>query len=74
MKKEFKDGIWPVMLTPFDENKKVDYEALRELVDWYIKKGVHGLFAVCQSSEMFFLSDEETIKIVKTVSEQAESL
>lgn len=56
------------MLTPFTENNEVDYEGLKELVDWYIKNGVSGMFAVCQSSEMFYLSLEERIKYAaKTV-------
>ena len=41
---------------------------LKELVDWYIKNGVSGMFAVCQSSEMFYLSLEERVKYAaKTV-------
>ncbi len=56
-----------MMLTPYDEAGKVDYEALSALVDWYIKNGVDGLFAVCQSSEMFFLDLEERIQVAKAV-------
>lgn len=63
MTKEFPNGVYPVMLTPFTENNEVDYEALGKLIDWYIEKGVNGLFADCQSSEMFFLSLEERVKI-----------
>ena len=63
----FKDGVWPVMLTPFSADNKVDYESLERLVDWYIDNGVAGLFAVCQSSEMFFLSLEERVEITKAV-------
>lgn len=38
------------------------------MTDWHIANGVSGLFAVCQSSEMFFLTLEERIKIAqKTV-------
>lgn len=62
MRNNFPGGSWPVMLTPFDEKNQVDYDALRELVNWYIDGGVSGLFAVCQSSEMFFLSLEEKVK------------
>jgi 4-hydroxy-tetrahydrodipicolinate synthase len=40
---------------------------LEQLVNWYIGQGVHGLFAVCQSSEMFFLSLEERIEITRFV-------
>ena len=64
MTKEFPNGVYPVMLTPFTENNEVDYEALGKLIDWYIEKGVNGLFADCQSSEMFFLSLEERVRSV----------
>ncbi len=65
----FPGGVWPVMITPFTEKNEVDYLALEKLVDWYIKKGVSGLFAVCQTSEMFFLSLEERIHIARFVKE-----
>ena len=72
MTKEFPNGVYPVMLTPFTENNEVDYEALGKLVDWYIEKGVTGLFADCQSSEMFFLSLEERVKIGEFVKKHAD--
>jgi len=55
------------MLTPFRENGEVDYNGLEHLVHWYIKKGADGLFAVCQSSEMFFLTLEERVKIMDSM-------
>lgn len=67
MQKEFSRGVWPVMLTPFTPNGRVDYLALDQLVDWYIDRGVSGLFAVCQSSEMFCLSLEERCSISRHV-------
>ena len=72
MTKEFPNGVYPVMLTPVTENNEVDYEALGKLVDWYIEKGVNGLFADCQSSEMFFLSLEERVKIGEFVKKHAD--
>ena len=72
MTKEFPNGVYPVMLTPFTEKNEVDYEALGKLVDWYIEKGVNGLFADCQSSEMFFLSLEERVKIGEFVKKHAD--
>ena len=57
MEKKFPNGMWPVMLTPLQQNGDVDYPALEELINWYIKEGSSGLFAVCQSSEMFYLSN-----------------
>lgn len=61
----FPGGSWPVMLTPFTDQGEVDYKGLGALIDWYIENGVSGLFAVCQSSEMFFLSQEERVNIAK---------
>ncbi len=66
-----KDGVWVTMLTPYDENHQVDYAALEQMIEWYIEKGVAGLFATCQSSEMFFLSKEERAAVAKFVVEKA---
>lgn len=65
-------GCYPTMITPFTEEGKVDYKAVEGLVDWYIEKHADGIFAVCQSSEMFFLSKDEQLKIAKTVVERAD--
>lgn len=65
------NGVWPTMITPFTASGEVDYAALEALVEWYISKGVQGLFAVCQSSEMFFLSLEERLEIARFVKQKA---
>ena len=56
-------GCWPTMITPFTENNTVDFDAIKELVEWYIAHGADGIFAVCQSSDMFFLSKQEKLVI-----------
>lgn len=53
------EGIVPVMITPFTEGGEIDYAGLERLIEWYIEKGSDALFAVCQSSEMMFLSVDE---------------
>ncbi|MCM1044866.1 MAG: dihydrodipicolinate synthase family protein [Candidatus Gastranaerophilales bacterium] len=65
--RKFPGGVWPVMLTPFQPNGEVDYEGLKALTDWYIVRGSRGLFAICQSSEMFFLSLEERLETARAV-------
>jgi 4-hydroxy-tetrahydrodipicolinate synthase len=65
------NGVWPTMITPFKENKEIDYAGLEQFVEWLIIKGVQGLFAVCQSSEMLFLSLEERVQLAKFVKEQS---
>lgn len=60
-----------MMLTPFTSENEVDYKALEELVEWYIREGVDGLFAVCLSSEMFYLSRAESVAIAEFVVKKA---
>ncbi len=71
MKTLLPDGIWPTMITPFTEEGKIDYPSLKKLVNWYIEEGVDGLFAVCQSSEMFYLTLEEKVSLAKATVEAA---
>lgn len=59
------------MITPFTENNEVDFDALDRLVEWYIQSQVDGLFAVCQSSEMFYLSLKERVEIASFVVRKA---
>ena len=63
--KRFAGGVWPVMLTPYTEKDEIDEVALAALTEWYIKNGVNGLFAACQSSEIFHLNLKERLKIVE---------
>jgi 4-hydroxy-tetrahydrodipicolinate synthase len=65
------DGIIPVMLTPFTEEGAIDYQGLEKLIEWYIDHGSDALFAVCQSSEMQFLSLEERTSLARFVSKKA---
>jgi 4-hydroxy-tetrahydrodipicolinate synthase len=70
MLKEY-HGCWPTMITPFTEDNHVDFKTIPRMVDWYIRKGCDGIFAVCQSSEMFFLSKQEKLDIAKAVKDAA---
>ncbi len=61
------NGVWVTMITPFTNENKVDYDCIPAMVDWYAKAGCQGIFAVCQSSEMFYLSLEERVQLAKSV-------
>lgn len=67
-------GIYPTMLTPFTKNGEVDYEGVKQLTKWYWNKGCDGIFAVCQSSELFYLTLEERVNIARTVIAEVRSL
>lgn len=63
-------GIMPVMLTPFLDDGQIDYPGLSRLIEWYVAHGADALFAVCQSSEMLFLTLEERVALGRFVVEQ----
>ncbi|MDD9269427.1 dihydrodipicolinate synthase family protein [Paenibacillus sp. GCM10023248] len=65
------DGVWPTMITLYKESGDIDFDAMERMIDWFIQNKVDGLFAVCQSSEMFFLSLEERVKLAAFVVEKA---
>ena len=67
MAKEMANGVWPVMITPFKEDMSIDYDGVLKIIEWYDKMGVDGIFAVCQSSEMFELSAKERLELAKFV-------
>lgn len=71
MNPSISSGVWPTMITPFTASGEVDFHALEALVEWYINQGVQGLFAVCQSSEMFYLSLQERVEIARFVKQKA---
>lgn len=64
-------GIYPVMITPFSKDGGIDFEAVDRLTEFYIQNGCHGIFAVCQSSEMFFLTEDERVSLARRVAEAA---
>lgn len=56
-------GVWPVMLTPFDAQNRIDASALKGMVEYYCAEQVAGLYAVCGSSEMIYLDIEEVVNL-----------
>ena len=59
--------VYPTMVTPFKADGSIDYDGAEKIVKWYIEKGCQGVFAVCQSSEMSFLSLDEKVRLAKSV-------
>lgn len=57
----------PVMLTPYQSNKSIDFEVLSRLVDFYEAAGARGYFANCLSSEMYHLTPEERLQVTSHV-------
>ena len=68
---QIRQGVYPTMITPYAPNGEIDYALVERLVDWYAEKGCRGVFAVCQSSEMAFLSLRERVRLAQTVTAAA---
>jgi len=59
-------GIVPAMVTPLDENDRVNEPVLRQLVDHLISQGVHGVFALGSQGEYFALDVDEKRTVMET--------
>ena len=62
------------MITPYNDDGSVDYETAERYVDWYYNNGLTGIFSVCQSSEIFFLSEEERSELNRVIYARAKEL
>lgn len=66
----FKGSI-VALITPF-KNNQVDVEKLRELVEYHIQAGTHGLVAAGTTGESGTLTHAEKLLVIKTVVDQAQ--
>ncbi len=66
--------ILTTMITPYKADGSIDYDAVLKYVDWYYNAGIDGIFAVCQSSEIFFLSLEERVELNRVVYNRSKQL
>jgi 4-hydroxy-tetrahydrodipicolinate synthase len=63
-------GVIPPLITPMDENEKLDTVALRNLIEHVIKGGVHGVFVLGSTGEFYGLDYEEKVRAVEVTMEQ----
>lgn len=64
-------GVITAMVTPFLENGRIDYQGLENLVEFLVGKGVHALFPLGTTGEMFKLNFDERKKIAETIVKKA---
>ncbi|MBL7969263.1 MAG: 4-hydroxy-tetrahydrodipicolinate synthase [Prolixibacteraceae bacterium] len=63
-------GAGVALITPFDEDKSVDYSALERLIENQIEGGINYLVVLGTTAETPTLSDEEKKEIVRFVIEK----
>lgn len=64
MKNTVFTGAATAIVTPMDENGKVDYEAFGRLIDFQIKEGIDAIVAAGTTGEGSTLSDEEHKEVI----------
>ena len=68
--KNFK-GIFTALLTPFDQNGKINDVSLQKLIERNISEGVSGFYVTGSTAEVFMLSPEERRHVMKLVKDCA---
>ena len=69
MKPQDFSGIIPALLTPFDNNDKINHQALADLINLNLKKGVDGFYVNGSTAEAFLLDDDERKDVYRTVAD-----
>ena len=59
------EGVFSLLLTPFTDDLSVDWVTYERYVAWQIEQGPNGLFAVCGSSEMKWLTLDERLQLAR---------
>ncbi|MBN9362692.1 MULTISPECIES: dihydrodipicolinate synthase family protein [unclassified Devosia] len=63
-------GVLPAMVTPFDEDEKLDEKRLRAVVNFLIERKVEGLYITGSTGESFLMSPEERKRVVEVTMQE----
>lgn len=62
------------IITPYKPDGSIDYSVAEKYVDWFFNSGIDGIFSVCQSSEIFYLTLEERTELNRVIYSRAKQL
>ena len=71
MRKYNVEGSWPAIVTPFDQNDEVNYDVLRQLINFQADNNSSGLLLMGSTGEAILLRPDERRKIIDTVLDEA---
>jgi len=57
-------GIFPAIITPFDEDGDIDEQRLVDFIDYVVERGVYGIYLLGTNGEAPLLSFKEKKKII----------
>ncbi|KJS43119.1 MAG: dihydrodipicolinate synthetase [Roseovarius sp. BRH_c41] len=64
------EGIYTPIVTPFDDGGDVDYDALADIVEHLVEKGVHGLISGGSTAENYTQTVEERLELAAFIGKQ----
>ena len=67
------EGIYPAVITPFDQEGEVVFEYLKDVLHFQLEKGVHGFFVCGTTGEGPLMSIEQRKAVAETVIEEVGS-
>jgi len=62
-------GAMTALVTPFDDEGRIDEKALRAVVEWQVESGIHGLVPCGTTGEGATLRADEHRRVIETVVE-----
>jgi 4-hydroxy-2-oxoglutarate aldolase len=65
------NGILPPLITPFDRQERVDFDALTENIARYNETGLAGYVALGSNGEAVHLSSDERRRVITTIKQAA---
>jgi len=60
-------GIYAPIVTPFNPDESINYDALKKLIDFVLSNGVVGLVPGGTTGEVYALSDDERLELFRFV-------
>ena len=67
------DGIYPPLVTPFDNKDDVDYELFSREIEFHLQYGIKGLVVSGSTGEGYTLSDDELSNLCETAIKKVEN-
>ncbi|MGP4082041.1 2,4-dihydroxyhept-2-ene-1,7-dioic acid aldolase [Pseudalkalibacillus sp. R45] len=65
LKQQLRGSIAPI-ITPFKEDDAVDHDTLKDLINWHIESGSHGISVTGTTGEPSSLTLEERVEVMET--------
>jgi 4-hydroxy-tetrahydrodipicolinate synthase len=66
------EGAYTALVTPYRADGSVDYDKIKELVEFQIEGGIDGIVPVGTTGESPTLNTEEHVKVIETVTKAAD--